>query len=103
VLDASGGWLARPIEVDLAQKRRGEPARHVRRVVATGDDPNAASLRDFAATYAPIAEAGAPSMRLGSSVQQQRPPSIAPATPPPSSVNILHTPGPRSPWIGARS
>jgi curved DNA-binding protein CbpA len=99
VLDASGGWLARPIEVDLAQKRKGEPARHVRRVVATGDDPNAASLRDFAATYAPIAEAGAPSMMLGSSVQSQRSPSIAPATPPPSSVNILQTPGPRSPWI----
>ena len=100
VLDASGGWLARPIEVDLAQKRKGEPTRHVRRVVATGDDPNAASLRDFAATYAPTADGGAPSMMLGSSVQQsQRHPTLAPATPPPSSVNILQTPGPRSPWV----
>jgi curved DNA-binding protein CbpA len=100
VLDASGGWLARPVEVDLAQKRKGEPVRHVRRVVATGDDPNAASLRDFAATYAPIADAGAPSMLLGSSVQSRTSsPSIAPNTPPPSSVNILQTPGPRSPWI----
>lgn len=102
VLDASGGWLARPIEVDLAQKRKGEPVRHVRRVVATGDDPNAASLRDFAATYAPIADAGAPSMLLGSSVQSRTSSSsssIAPATPPPSSVNILQTPGPRSPWM----
>lgn len=99
VLDASGGWLARPIEVDLAQKRKGEPARYVRRVVATGDDPNAASLRDFAATYAPIAEGGVPSMMLGSSGKEHRSPSLAPATPPPSSVNILQTPGPRSPWV----
>ena len=97
VLDASGGWLARPIEVDLAQKRRGEPPRHVRRVVATGDDPNAASLRDFAATYAPPTDIPAPSVRMPSSVRAS--PSIAPTTLPPSSINVNYTQGPRSPWI----
>ncbi|MEO5730299.1 MAG: hypothetical protein ABI134_02795, partial [Byssovorax sp.] len=97
VLDASGGWLARPIEVDLAQKRRGDPPRHVRRVVATGDDPNAASLRDFAATYAPPTDIPAPSVRMPSSVRAS--PSIAPATLPPSSINVNYTQGPRSPWI----
>ncbi|HVY46009.1 MAG TPA: hypothetical protein VHB21_09025, partial [Minicystis sp.] len=42
VLDATGGSLHRPIEIDLAQRPgRGEPARHIRRVVATADDPSA--------------------------------------------------------------
>jgi len=98
VLDASGGWLARPLEVDLAQKRRGEPARHVRRVVATSDDPATASFRDFAATYTPSVEGGASSVQLSSSVHSPQS-SISAATPPPSSVNVLMTTGPRSPWI----
>jgi curved DNA-binding protein CbpA len=54
VLDASGASLPRPIEIDLAQRpRQGEPPRHIRRVVATSDDPAAAALR-ASATAAPL-------------------------------------------------
>ncbi len=36
VLDATGGSLARPVAIDLAQRPgRGEPPRHIRKVVAT--------------------------------------------------------------------
>ncbi|WP_437735143.1 DnaJ domain-containing protein [Sorangium sp. So ce1335] len=51
VLDASGGPVsARPLEVDLAERpRHGEPARHIRRIVATSDDPAVASMRAYAA------------------------------------------------------
>src|SRR5262249_17414769 len=55
VLDASGAPPKAPaqaIEIDLAHQRRrsGEPIRLVRRVVATSDDPSAASLRALAAS-----------------------------------------------------
>src|SRR5262249_23590465 len=41
VLDARGGWLQPPVELDLAhqRKRPGEAARHIKEVVATSDDP----------------------------------------------------------------
>ncbi|AUX29224.1 MULTISPECIES: DnaJ domain-containing protein [Sorangium] len=50
VLDASGGPIGRALEVDLAERpRHGEPTRHIRRIVATSDDPAAASMRAHAA------------------------------------------------------
>ncbi|WP_437757274.1 DnaJ domain-containing protein [Sorangium sp. So ce1389] len=50
VLDASGGPIGRAIEVDLAERpRQGEPTRHIRRIVATSDDPAVASMRAYAA------------------------------------------------------
>ena len=50
VLDASGGWLQPPVEIDLAHqsKRTGNPIRHVKEVVATSDDPAGAQLRAYA-------------------------------------------------------
>jgi len=49
VLDAAGGPIGRPLEIDLAARPRpGEPARHIRRVVATSDDPQAAAMRAHA-------------------------------------------------------
>ncbi|WP_437781860.1 DnaJ domain-containing protein [Sorangium sp. So ce1097] len=73
VLDASGGPLAaRAIEVDLAERpRQGEPTRHIRRIVATSDDPAVASMRAYAAVQegpqaslrAPAIAADTPAMR----------------------------------------
>src|SRR5262249_45080404 len=59
VLDASGAPPKAPaqaIAIDLSQQRRrsGEPIRVVRRVVATSDDPSAASLRALAASAADL-------------------------------------------------
>ncbi|AUX39781.1 hypothetical protein SOCE26_011760 [Sorangium cellulosum] len=56
VLDASGGPLAaRALEVDLAERpRAGETRRHIRRIVATSDDPAAASMRAHAAVQEPL-------------------------------------------------
>src|SRR5262249_19098835 len=43
VLDANGGWLQPPLEIDLAhqagRRRPGETPRHIKEVVATSDDP----------------------------------------------------------------
>ncbi|WP_437591033.1 DnaJ domain-containing protein [Sorangium sp. So ce1000] len=78
VLDASGGAIPRAFEVDLAERpRQGEPPRHIRRIVATSDDPDAASMRAHAA----IQEAPQVSLRsqaLGAESPQIR---AAPASP----------------------
>ena len=49
VFDASGGALQGNFELDLSQRPgRGEPKRHIKRVVATADDPGAANMRQLA-------------------------------------------------------
>ncbi|MGK3996861.1 DnaJ domain-containing protein [Sorangium sp. So ce1024] len=72
VLDASGGPIGRAIEVDLAERpRQGEPTRHIRRIVATSDDPAVASMRAYAAVQegpqaslrTPAIAADSPAMR----------------------------------------
>ncbi|WP_437578443.1 DnaJ domain-containing protein [Sorangium sp. So ce887] len=85
VLDASGGPIAaRALEVDLAERpRQGEPTRHIRRIVATSDDPAAASMRAHAA----VQEAPQASLRS---------PAIA-AEPP-----IRSAPAPASPLASLR-
>ncbi|WP_437279893.1 DnaJ domain-containing protein [Sorangium sp. So ce375] len=71
VLDASGGPIPRALEVDLAERpRQGEPPRHIRRIVATSDDPAAASMRAHAA----IQEA--PQVSLRSQALAAEPPPI---------------------------
>ena len=51
VLDPAGSPIKHSIDIDLgAPPRPGEPARHIRRVVATSDDPAAASMRAHVAS-----------------------------------------------------
>jgi DnaJ-domain-containing protein 1 len=111
VVDAHGGTLNRPIDVDLAvRKRGGEPPRFIKRVVATSDDPSAASLRAFAAQAVAPAPAAVPSIPPPDPYAQPAPlpggrratfnSSISHATPAPSSINTLNpTPGPHSPRV----
>jgi curved DNA-binding protein CbpA len=78
VLDARGGWLQPPAELDLAhqKKRPGEPARHIMEVVATSDDPVGAQMRAYAAGPAATSGVrmhGSPSYHPPSS--QREPPS----------------------------
>ncbi|WP_437600824.1 DnaJ domain-containing protein [Sorangium sp. So ce590] len=78
ILDASGGPIAaRALEVDLAERpRQGEPTRHIRRIVATSDDPAAASMRAHAA----VQEAPQASLR-SPAIAAEPPLRAAPASP----------------------
>ncbi|AUX20394.1 hypothetical protein SOCEGT47_008630 [Sorangium cellulosum] len=93
VLDASGGPIEGATEVDLAEPpRRGEPARHVHRIVATSDDPAAASMRAHAAVQdaTPHASLRAPRVPV---VPDAPPPRAAP---PASPLNHLRMPPPQT-------
>ncbi|WP_437815389.1 DnaJ domain-containing protein [Sorangium sp. So ce1078] len=86
VLDASGGPIGRAIEVDLAERpRQGEPTRHIRRIVATSDDPAAVSMRAHAAVQE------APQVSLRSPALAAEPP-IRPAPAPASPLASLRMP-----------
>ncbi|WP_437677995.1 DnaJ domain-containing protein [Sorangium sp. So ce131] len=89
VLDASGGPIGRALEVDLAERpRAGEPARHIRRIVATSDDPAAASMRAHAA----VQEAPQVSLRAPAVPSVESPPlRSSPASP----LNHLRMPPPQ--------
>lgn len=104
VLDAAGGALPRPIEIDLAQQRlrAGDSPRHIRRVAATSDDAAAASLR--AQASGPIASVE-PSTKGVQGASGIRAHGAAPPTmPPPSSVNpsLLQAPNSRFPTLASR-
>jgi curved DNA-binding protein CbpA len=75
VLDAGGGWLQPPVELDLAhqQKRPGEASRHIKEVVATSDDPAGAQLRAYAS--GPSAMSGVRVASSGSPSGVHNPPS----------------------------
>ncbi|MEO7329896.1 MAG: DnaJ domain-containing protein, partial [Minicystis sp.] len=110
VVDASGGTMNRPLDVDLAvRKRANEPGRFIKRVVATSDDPSAASLRAFAASAVAQASTPAPMPSIPPPDPYAQPllpggrrptfnSSISHATPPPSSINT-QTPSPHSPHV----
>ncbi|WP_437968873.1 DnaJ domain-containing protein [Sorangium sp. So ce260] len=86
VLDASGGPIGRAIEIDLAERpRQGEPTRHIRRIVATSDDPAAVSMRAHAAVQE------APQVSLRSPAVAAEPP-IRPAPAPASPLANLRMP-----------
>ncbi|XXX78539.1 DnaJ domain-containing protein [Sorangium sp. So ce134] len=89
VLDASGGPIGRALEVDLAERpRQGEPTRHIRRIVATSDDPAAASMRAHAA----VQEAPQVSLR-SPTIPAEAPVRSAPA--PASPLANLRMPPPQ--------
>ncbi|WP_437652961.1 DnaJ domain-containing protein [Sorangium sp. So ce1182] len=87
VLDASGGPIGRAIEVDLAERpRQGEPTRHIRRIVATSDDPAVASMRAYAAVQE------APQVSLRSPPVPADAPPIRSAPAPASPLGNLRMP-----------
>ncbi|WP_437962913.1 DnaJ domain-containing protein (plasmid) [Sorangium sp. So ce119] len=90
VLDASGGPIAaRALEVDLAERpRQGEPTRHIRRIVATSDDPAVASMR----AYAAVQEAPQASHRAPASAADPPAMRTIPVPPPASPLNHLRMP-----------
>ncbi|WP_437928932.1 DnaJ domain-containing protein [Sorangium sp. So ce291] len=87
VLDASGGPIGRATEVDLAERpRQGEPTRHIRRIVATSDDPAVASMRAYAAVQE------APQVSLRSPPVPADAPPIRSAPAPASPLGNLRMP-----------
>ncbi|WP_441288811.1 DnaJ domain-containing protein [Sorangium sp. KYC3313] len=104
VLDAAGGPIPRALEVDLAERpRQGEPPRHIRRIVATSDDPAAASMRAHAA----IQEAPQVSLRSPVLAAESPPIRNAPASPlgnlrmPPQQQQITRPSSPTLPMTNA--
>jgi len=87
VFDASGGSVRSVLEIDLAEPQRGsEPARQIRRVVASWDDSSTAPLRAFVAELAESPDsASSPRSSTSSSLRRHQ---IVPPTLPPTSAMI---------------
>lgn len=95
VFDAAGGPIARGIELDLAERaRNGVPARHIRRIVATSDDPSAAAMRVQAvgpdAAQAPVRSPGVAMPEPMPAIRSQ------PTLPAPPFVNNARQPPPQA-------